>query len=461
MGRKKQWWLALVVAAVVAVGGGTWWFIDARKTDSGQGTSAGAATSVAQPVTLGTVSRTVSVSGTFTPTHVANLNFGSGGTVTAVTATVGEKVTAGEKLATIDATSLKAEVTADQASLTAAQAQLTSAESSDDSSQLSSAKAQVTAAEAKLTAAKQAVTDATLRSTVSGTVAAVNLTVGDQVSGTSSSSGTGGGGAASSASGGASQGTGSSSSSSAQVVVVDTTKWTVDASVSAAELSSIKKGQVASVSVSSSTSSDTTGRQFFGGANASGGTGSSGRTGSSGSTGNSGTTSSGGSGSSASSAASYTGTVTTVGMIASTSNTSVATFPVTIVIDGSHTGLYDGTSATALITTSQQKNVLSVPTAAISTSSSGTPTVTVQDGKATKQVTVTVGGVYGTRTQILSGVSAGQLVVVASRNPFGTQSGSSRSGSSGSSGGLGGFGGGGGFSGGGGNFPGGAPGGGQ
>ena len=118
MGRKKQWWLALVVAAVVAVGGGTWWFIDARRTDSGQGTSAGAATSVAQPVTLGTVSRTVSVSGTFTPTHVANLNFGSGGTVTAVTATVGEKVTAGEKLATIDATSLKAEVTADQASLT-------------------------------------------------------------------------------------------------------------------------------------------------------------------------------------------------------------------------------------------------------------------------------------------------------------------------------------------------------
>ena len=437
----KHWWIAVVVVAAVAIAGGTWWLVGGRSSSSGQ--QAASATSVTQPVTLGTVSRTVAVSGTFNPTHIANLNFASSGTVTAVDAVVGQQVTAGEALASVGDTELKAEVTADQASLTAAQSQLTTAQAAADSTQISGANAQVTAAQAKLTSAQQAVTDATLRSTINGTVASVDLVVGDQVSGSTGSgagSGSSGGGSGSANNSGGSAGnnqaaSGSSSTSSAQVVVVDTSSWTVNASVSAADLASIKKGQQATVSVATSTSG-TSGRQAFGAA--SGNAGSTGRAGS-GTSGTGGTTGAG-----TTSAAQYTGTVTSIGLIASTASSTVATFPVTIVLDGAHTGLYDGTSATADITTSQQSNVLSVPTAAISTSSAGKPTVTVMQGTSAKQVTVTVGGVYGSRTQIRSGVSAGQLVVVASRNAFGTKS-SSRSGTTGGGGFGGGFGGGGNF----------------
>ena len=59
-----------------------------------------------EPVTLGTVTQTVSLSGNLTPVGASNLSFGSSGKVTAVNVQVGQQVAAGTVLATIDTTSL-------------------------------------------------------------------------------------------------------------------------------------------------------------------------------------------------------------------------------------------------------------------------------------------------------------------------------------------------------------------
>ena len=89
-------------------------------------------------------------------------------------------------------------------------------------------------------------------------------------------------------------------------------------------------------------------------------------------------------------------------------------------------------------------DVLTVPTSAITTAGSRS-TVTVLDGETTSLVTVTSGAVGVDRTEIVSGLTAGQLVVLADLNeaiPTATASTSARSGSGLGGSGLGGSGGG-------------------
>ena len=76
-----------------------------------------------------------------------------------------------------------------QQQLTAAQAQLTAATAAANSGQIASANAQVTSAQSKLTAAQEALGQASLTSSIAGTVAAVNVAVGDSVTSGSSTSG--------------------------------------------------------------------------------------------------------------------------------------------------------------------------------------------------------------------------------------------------------------------------------
>ena len=82
-----------------------------------------------------------------------------------------------------------------------------------------------------------------------------------------------------------------------------------------------------------------------------------------------------------------------------------------------------------MVTTKSVNNVLTVPTTAISTDN-GKSVVTVSKNGGTQQVEVSTGSVYGTRTQVLSGVAAGEMVQVTSRGPGGFGNGS-RMGSSG------------------------------
>ncbi|HEX3788360.1 MAG TPA: efflux RND transporter periplasmic adaptor subunit [Pseudonocardiaceae bacterium] len=372
-----------------------------------------------------TLRQTVSSSGTIEPAQQENLDFAVSGQVTGVTATVGEQVTAGQALATVNSASLAATVAEAQASLSSDQSRLSSDQTADSSSaQVIADQAAVTAAQNQLTDAQNALTEATLTSPIAGTVASVDLTVGQQVSGGSGSSsstgssgssgggssgGTGGGsagGGGSTGSTGSSSSSSSSSSSTGQVVVISSGSYVINASVDDTEVGQVKTGDQAIITPDGSTST-------------------------------------------------VYGTVGSVAMLASGSAT-VPSYPVTINVTGSPTGLYPGASATVSIIVKQLSGVLAVPSTAIHFSG-GKSAVTEMSGGKQVSHAVTTGLTENGYTQILTGLSAGDQVVVAGA-PAGaggaarTGGGTTRTG-----GGAGGFGGGaGGFGGGGGGFGGGA-----
>src|ERR1700678_487008 len=116
-----------VVVVLVAAGVGIWLSEDSSASAT--------ATSELVAATSSTLRQTVASSGTIEPAQQANLNFATSGQVTSVSATVGEKVTAGKVLATVSSASLSADV---------AQAEATEA---SDAAKLSSDQADGTAAQ--------------------------------------------------------------------------------------------------------------------------------------------------------------------------------------------------------------------------------------------------------------------------------------------------------------------------
>jgi multidrug efflux pump subunit AcrA (membrane-fusion protein) len=353
--------IAVVVALVVVGGGGVW-----AVTRSSSSTTA-APTLVA--VTSGTIRQSVSASGTLEPAHRADLTFAVSGTVTSVPAAAGDRVRAGAVLATVDTANLKTAVTSAKASVSAMQDQLTAQQDAGSSAvQIASTQAQLTDAEAKLTDAQTALTAASMTSPIAGTVAQVDIAVGDSVTqsgstaSAASSSATGTGSFASSAGASSPSAAGSSSSSTtAQIVVISTTSWVVDASVGSADLPQLKKGLQAEITPTGSAT------KIF-------------------------------------------GTVKSVGIIASSSSSGSATFPVTITVTGSPKGLYAGGAADVSIIVKQVENVLSVQTNAVHTEGGKTVVHQMKDG-AQVSTPVKVGTTYGAVTQILSGLKAGDKVV--------------------------------------------------
>lgn len=105
------------------------------------------------------------------------------------------------------------------------------------------------------------------------------------------------------------------------------------------------------------------------------------------------------------------GTVQSVGVLSSTSGSST-TFPVTIALSSTSPALFDGSGADVVITTATARGVITVPNSAIHTIGSR-QTVTVVDGTKTTTAPVTVGVSDSNRTQIKSGLKAGQQVVLA------------------------------------------------
>ena len=435
MGPKRRKWftkrpaIISAAAAVVAVAAGVGIWL---ATTSSSASTLITTTTTVQTVSTGTITQTVASSGTIEPSSQASLNFGQSGRVTAVDVTVGQTVTAGQALATIDGSSLTASLAQAQAVLANDQAQLSSDQAAGASSaQIASDQASVDSTQTQVTSAQTALSEATLTSTIAGTVASVNLTVGQQVSGSSSSSGStagssstsgsaagsgssagggsfSGGGASSGAAGGASSSSGSSSSSSsstsAQVVVVSTGSYIVNTTVGSTQIGQLKLGDQATVTVSGSTTP-------------------------------------------------VYGTVGSIGLLATTTS-GVSTFPVVIDVTGSPTGLYGGSSATVSIVTQELPGVVVVPTTAIQYSGNGT-TVTLDSNGSKVTRTVTIGAASGGNTQVTGGLSVGDKIYVT-KITFHGATGAGRSGLFGRTGG--GFGGGGfgGGGGGGGGFGGGA-----
>ena len=270
-------------------------------------------------------------------------------------------MTAGQVLATVGTTALNSDVDAAQANLAAAQARLSADEAAGGSTtEIDSDEASVTSAESSLSTAQTNLADASLTSTISGTVASVSLTVGQAVTGT----GTGGGGTGGTGGGGsnaAAAASSTSSTSTGQVVVIGTDSYIVNTTVDDTDIGQVAEGDQATVTPTGATTVD------------------------------------------------Y-GTVASIGLIA-TETSNVATFPVVIDVTGDPTGLYAGSTADVSIIVKQLNDVVEVPTAAITYTTSGQATVTeVKNGKHVS-VDVTVGQAALGETQITSGVSAGDNVV--------------------------------------------------
>jgi multidrug efflux pump subunit AcrA (membrane-fusion protein) len=374
--------ITAVLALVVAGAGGAW-----ASTRS---------SSVAAPPTLvsatsSTNRQSVSASGTIQPAHRADLTFTVSGTVLSVPVAAGDQVKAGAVLATVDSANLQATVTSAQANVTATQDQLSAQQSASSSAvQIASTQAQLVDAQGKLTDAQAALSAASMTSPIAGTVAQVNIAVGDKVGNTSSSGASTPSSAAAGAAGAASSS--SSSSTTAQIVVISTTAWMVQASVGSADLPALKKGLQAEITPTGS-------------------------------------------------ATKVFGTVTSVGIIAASSSSGSATFPVTITITGSPKGLYAGGAADVSIIVKQVENVMTVPTNALHTENGKTVVHQIANG-AQISTPVTVGTTFGPMTQILSGLKAGDKVVGTSLRNGGGPAGGTRSRQGGGGGTGGGFGGG-------------------
>ena len=131
------------------------------------------------------------------------------------------------------------------------------------------------------------------------------------------------------------------------------------------------------------------------------------------------------------------GLVSSIGIVASTTSGTSA-FPVVVNVTGSPSGLYAGSSVNVSIIYKQLSNVLVVPSLAV-TRANGNAYVTVDKNGVKSQHLITVGLSSGGSTQVVSGLTSGDTVVVPV--PV-TRTGGTTGGFGGFGGGGGGFGGG-------------------
>lgn len=106
-----------------------------------------------------------------------------------------------------------------------------------------------------------------------------------------------------------------------------------------------------------------------------------------------------------------TGTVSSIGVL-DVSTTSEPSYTVEIALDATQERLFDGASAQVVVQVAGVDDVLTVPTSAVRTAD-GATTVQVLDGDAPSTAEVEVGAVGAERTEILSGLSEGDEVVLA------------------------------------------------
>jgi len=450
---------ALVAVLALSVGGAV--------LAVGDPTTAAATGSRTATVSVGTVTASVSASGNLAAATTVGANFsGSGGTVTAIYVKVGQKVTAGQALAQVDGTSARralrtaeaslasaeaqqtttnqgqtsAEMSRDQASIRSAQVSLdnaqvslsqakasrtldsnqqdalvaaakatfdaasdaasranarsalTQAKNTRDSTRLkdnqqvqsaagqvnsakvalasqraaaavnaqparqgsvSSAAAQVASARVQVATAQTTLNQTVLRAPVAGTVASISGVIGESSSGTSSSS--------SSSTSSTSTSSSSSTSTSGFVVISSLSHLQVTSKVAEADANSVKVGQQATVTFSAAN-------------------------------------------------VTANGTVTQLDVEDTVSN-NVVEYGVTVSLDDPPAGLKLGQTASVSITTGTKADVLSVPTSAVTTV--GTRhSVTVRKNGKDSVVQVQTGLTGDSTTEVTSGLSDGDVVVI-------------------------------------------------
>ncbi len=408
-------WLVMPLVAVVALAG--WWVWQARTSGASSAPDTG---SEVVPVTSGPMARTETADGTVAVADQQDASFTSSGTVTAVNVVAGQAVTAGQVLATIDSAELEAAVSAAEADVASATAKLSDDTSAGASStQLAADRSSLTSASDKLTAAQEDLAGAQLVAEFDGTVASVDLTVGEQL-GSSGADGTArtgidsGSGDTSGDLGddGASSPTGDDSST-AQVVVVSSTRFEVELALDSTQIAQIEVGQEATISLVSSSGSGASngmppGMMRSGGPTAGG---PSSRSTSSADAADDVTSSS----RRIAGTEDATGTVTAVSSVADASS-GVATYAVTVTFTDTSGSYNAGASVSVAITYDEVADALSVPVRAVSMAN-GTPTVEVQTASGTETREVETGLTVNGMVEITSGLSAGESVVISAPGP--------------------------------------------
>jgi multidrug efflux pump subunit AcrA (membrane-fusion protein) len=365
-------------------------------------------------VARGVIQATVSGSGNLEPANEADVDFATSGEITHVYVKEGQHVSEDEILAKIDPDAANVELAQAEADLQSAQDALDQAEEAESSTTtttataaqssgssgtsggatgsgsdsgsssgsgsatstmtVAAAQANVDSAQLSVTSAEKAVAATTLRAPMAGTVTAVNGSVGTTVGSGSSSSSSSSSSSGSSSNGasvaGGLGGSGSDSSSSGSssgssfITLAQISRFKMEVSLSESDVGSVKVGQPATVTVNAAS-----GEQFA-------------------------------------------ARVTDIGVLSSSSGSgtsSAVSYPVTLSLDQTGKALKAGMSATADVVTSQVTG-LAVPSQALTGS---TVTVEAADGARTTQQ-VQTGVVGDSTTQIVSGLKAGDKVVVRS-----------------------------------------------
>ena len=364
------------------------------------------------PVRRAKVTETISAAGTLASSYTGAANFATAGKVTSIDVKVGDVVSAGQKLATVDSTQAAKQLQVAKANLSVAQDSLDSAEDAEDTpatgqnsqNSTQSAANSVTAAQAKLDqaeldvqTAQETLDNTTLYAPGAGTVTAVNGSVGQQSSSGSSSSST----QSTSSTGSGQGGQGSSNSSAATsssstggsgfITITNMSGLVVTTSVAEIDVSKVKAGQKATVTLNALPDKP------------------------------------------------VQATVSSINLTPTTSG-SVVSYGAQLALTDPPDGLRPGQSASVVITVAEAENALSVPAAAVTTAGS-TNVVTVQENgqNVTRQVQV---GIRGESTvQITSGLTEGENVVLTATASTGTTGGTGRTGGTGGfpGGGTGGF----------------------
>ena len=341
---------AVVVAVLVLAGACTGiWWFVVR--DEASAATAPDATTTTVAASLSTMEKSVSSSGTLAPTVSESVSFAVSGTVTTVQVAAGDTVTQGQVLATVDTLELNANLLSAKADLATAQATLANLRDADDDS--AAADAQIEAAAARVDVAQAAVTaaeESLADATLTAPAAGLVTSVGIEVGDrVGSSSGGGMIGAA-------------SETSSAAFTIVGTDSYEVELSVGDSQIALITVGAQVEL-----TSDDLDGTVF--------------------------------------------GVVRSIGLMSTA--TGAAAYPVMVDVTGDTSSLHDGIAVDAEIIYERRTDVLTVPSAAITTNADGTTTVTkvAADG-STQVVVVTTGETSGTSTEILDGLAEGDQVQV-------------------------------------------------
>ena len=355
-----------VTLGVVALVGVGWAYqlIAASSTTTPAATGAGGSRTVA--VSQGSVVSTAKASGSVQSANTAAAEFVTSGTVTSILVKVGDTVTKDQVLAKVDPTDAQAQLDAANANLTAAKASLTRANATTDSASIATAQAQVTTATGNVDAATRALAGTTLKSPMAGTVTAVNGSVGGSASGTTSSSGSSGSGSgASGQTGGASSSSSSSSSSTSSgfIQLADPAAMQVSASFAEADATKLKTGQAATVTWAALANATAPAK------------------------------------------------VATIAPTATTSN-NVNSYAVVVSLDQLPAGIRIGQTVTVTVTVAQVDNAIRVPSVAVRTA--GTRhLVTVVAAGSNQARPVEIGVAGDTFTEITSGLTVGEQVVIA------------------------------------------------